>query len=553
MFRQRHFIPLFVFALLFAGTRGRCLAGPEEQLGQFETYKWYPAQAESIYQQISVSHPGTEYALAAHRNLVISYILAKRDSDAQQKLNQLSTDFSGNSGLAGTLYEIARVYEHSREFTKAESLYQQIGQQHPSSSEAAKTQINTRKVEVMYHIDEKDGTAPALLDKLIADFNGNSELASALYDIARRYDRAKREQEAGQLYQRITQLDPASPAFSSAQLGVAKVNIYGLIESGDMSGAAAAINSLVTDFGGHSKLPEALYEIAVRYERANANEQAKNLYQQIGQQYPDSSHGSWAQMDYPRLNISSLIESGDYTAAQTAVDNLISGFAGHCYLPKILYSISLKYQEIGQYEQARSIYQQIARLYPESFYASKAQLDIQQCQILSDIEAGNDSAAQRAIARLVTDFKTHPRLPWALEQIAQTYREQSYKLKSQVDPNQARDKIQKAISAYDIIINQIPPSTAVPEACLSSGDCHTKLGEYEMAVSYYQRVVDDYPEHHRAWHAQFMIGRNYELMSEAGLISKPEAEPKIRTAYEQLLQKYPDCKAVKAASAWLNQ
>ncbi len=50
-----------------------------------------------------------------------------------------------------------------------------------------------------------------------------------------------------------------------------------------------------------------------------------------------------------------------------------------------------------------------------------------------------------------------------------------------------------------------------------------------------------------------MIGRNYENLIKQGLLSEAEAKPLIRTAYTELLQEYPNCKAVTAAQNWLNR
>jgi len=553
MLKQILFTYLVLFGLVFSEMAEECFADALAQLERVETYKWYPAQAEAIYQAIKKDHPGTDYALKAQKNLVISYLSAKRDDQAQQTLGRLIGDFSGHSGLPEALYDIARIYERSRKYEKAKSIYQQIIQQYPSSSFASKAQLGAPRMDVLSHISAKNhNAAQAAIDSLITSFSGHSGLSSTLYDIARRYERAKKYEEAKGVYQQIIQQYPDSSATGRAQLSVAKINIFSLVELGETR-AAQAINSLVTNFSGHSDLSEALYDIAIRYERVKKYEEAKSIYQQIIQQHPDSSHASRAQLNILKMNISSFVESGNYTAAQAAIDSLTANFSGHSYLPSVLYDIARRYEWSRKYEEAKSIHQQITQQHPDSSYASDAQLGVPKCQILSYVDAGEHSEALAATDKLISDFSGDSRLPWVVSRIAEQYYIKAGQLEKEGLAYQAQVHFQKAIAIYEMVINELPASTATAEACYLAGNYYRKLGEYEKSTEYYQTVVDGYSGYRMAWNALFLIGRNYENLEKSGAIPKSEAEPKIKVAYEQLLEKYPDCKAAKIARRWLSR
>ena len=49
-----------------------------------------------------------------------------------------------------------------------------------------------------------------------------------------------------------------------------------------------------------------------------------------------------------------------------------------------------------------------------------------------------------------------------------------------------------------------------------------------------------------------MLANTYEKMKQKGLVSPAEADTKIRAAYQQIVDIYPDCKAATAAHNWLN-
>ena len=361
------FVMVALFGIVFTQATGESSADVSAQLEKVETYKWFPAQAEAIYQEITRDYPDSDYALTAHKNLIISYLSAKRDGDAQISLDELVADFSSHPGLPTAFYDIARIYERSRKYEKANNIYQQIIQQEPDSLSAGKAQLAGPRIAVLSHIELKDEiAAAAAMSSLIADFNDRPELAASLYDIARRYERAKKHDKAAGLYQQIIQQYAGSSAADRAALAVKRTDIYWLIESEGPNAVQTALDGLIADYGGHPDMSEALFDIAGRYEKAKDYEQAKNIYQQVIQRCPDSSHASRAKIIVPKIDIFSLIESADYSAAGAAVDKLAAEFSEHSYLAEALREIARRYEKAEQYEETESINQQIAYQYSAS-------------------------------------------------------------------------------------------------------------------------------------------------------------------------------------------
>ena len=310
---------------------------------------------------------------------------------------------------------------------------------------------------------------------------------------------------------------------------------------------------MINGFQWHSGLSEALYDIAIRCERANSYELSEDIYRRIIQRFPDSVHAGKARLDASKLDILSLIKLEDSSSAQAALDSLITDYPGHVHLPEVLYPIARSYEDRGEYERAGHIYEQIVQQFPDSSHATKAQLDVQKSQILSCIDGENDRGAETAIDSLVDDFRGNQRLPWALNYIARQYYDEAQQLESEGFIEQAKDTGQRAMAIYEIIIEQLPPSSAVPEACYTAGGYYRQTGQYEKSVECFQIIADDYPGYHRAWNALFTIGDNYEKMSEEGLVSEAEAELVIQAAYHRLLAEYPACPVVEYVRSRLNR
>ncbi len=118
---------------------------------------------------------------------------------------------------------------------------------------------------------------------------------------------------------------------------------------------------------------------------------------------------------------------------------------------------------------------------------------------------------------------------------------------------QANWYYQQTIAECERIITQLPETGYITaEACFFSAVCYGRLGQYEKAIKYYQKVVDNWPEYKSAPSAQSRIAKTYKWLLRFGVMSESEAERAITVAFEQLVEKFPNCTAVKSAKEWLD-
>jgi len=471
----------------------------------------------------------------------------------------LSLQLSVMTGLCfadvSALLEQAETYKTNDDYLQAEEIYKTIVKNFPATADALQAQ---KELVILYSKIEMNTYSKAALDKLTADFATYSEpndVAQALFDIARQYEWSAKYKEANKVFQQILDEQAQSWYVNRADLAVVRTNIMHFIELGKEQEAQAALDKLPVDFAGHEDLPQAIYDIGKRYEWSHKYEQANKIYLQLVQKYPDSPWAGKVPLTVPRTNIVSLITEGKDTEAQAAIDKLVVDFSNHPDLPEALDNIAHRYEWTGKYEKAQSMYQQIAQQYPDTTYAGTAPLEISKVNILSLIDSAKDSEAQTALDSLTVDFKDSRILAVAVSRIAEQYQFKAQQLENEgtAKTEDIRDCLSKAIAIWDRVINENKDIVIVPQACSYSGDCYRKLSEYEKSAACYQKIVDDYPGNIMAWHALFMVGRNYEDLGKLGLIPKTEADAKTKAAYEQLVEQYPDCKAAKAAQDWLDR
>jgi len=245
----------------------------------------------------------------------------------------------------------------------------------------------------------------------------------------------------------------------------------------------------------------------------------------------------------------------DYNQSEEALDKLIADFSEHPDFPETLYWIAERYRWAREYEQAKNLYEQVMQDYPDSVYASRAELGLSTANFMSIFISQGDDQAEEALDKMVADFNDHPDLAKTIFVIGELYYNNALGNAKEGLTDQAEANFARTISVWERIITQLPESklTILQDAYYFAAACYRRLGEYEKAIQYWQKIVDDWPDYQYAWSAQCLIGECYEKLRNSGTISQSEANPEIEQAYKAVIEKYPDCSLVGHACLKLAQ
>ena len=358
--------------------------------------------------------------------------------------------------------------------------------------------------------------------------------------------------QAEQMYKSIVQNYPGTDTALHAQKDL--VTLYILLER--PADRQTALGKLKSDFVAHPKLPTALHWIARRNENpenlaSDKYQVSEDIYQYIIDHHPDSNQAAKAPLDILKGQTLSYIDSGNDTAAEATIDKMITDFAGHRRLPAVLLRIA-DFDPFGEHPLQKKIYQKIIQHCPDSKQAKFARFGIYRFDITESIRAGNHSAVQTKLNIVQADFSEGDCLKMVGFTATDYYR-RATEYEGQGLEAQAADYFQKAAAKADIVLSASDNSHTPPSVYDVLGDCYRRLGQYAKSIQCYQKLADDYPDYEMAWHALFMVGRNYQSMQKEGLISKSEANTKTKAAYQRLVDTHPDCQAAKAAQHWLDR
>jgi len=308
-------------------------------------------------------------------------------------------------------------------------------------------------------------------------------------------------------------------------------------------------------FNDHPDFAEALCAIAQSYEWPRKFEKAESLYQRAARLDPNDPYVVEAQFNAPKLHIFSLIKSENYTDANVAIDKFTGDFNDHLALPGVLYWFGKEFEAAKTYDKAKSMYQQVVWQYPDSSHADSALLNVPKMDVLSLIQSGNDTSAQEALDTLIADFNDHTELPEAVFVIGEQYYYKAFEDPKKCRKVKSEESLYKAKDIWERIVAQWPDSKSIglKHAQYFSAVCYRRFGEYEKAISNYQKVVDKWPDYQYAWSAQYLVGNCYEKLKYYGSLPESEANPKIEQSYKAVVEKYPDCALVSNACWKLGQ
>ncbi len=305
-----------------------------QQYRQFQQYN----QAAQLYQYVIDSNSGCEYAIWAQMDIAISNIFLGDGKAADAAVEKLLTDYSGDERIAEAVYGVANQYRGFQKYEKADQLYQHIITNWPQSEHAKWAQMALVMSNVIAGNAETGDTA---IENLISQFSGSANITKAVHDIAQQYRWLENYDKACKLYQYVLDHKPEGDYKIWAQMDLAISNI----RLGNMQAAEAGISKLITEYSDSKHIATVIYSAAQQCCWAGKYDKAREYYQYILDHRPEGEYARWSRMGLATLDILPLIEVGNQTKTQAAIDSLITDFSDCPDMPDAIDLIVLGYHE----------------------------------------------------------------------------------------------------------------------------------------------------------------------------------------------------------------
>ena len=230
--------------------------------------------------------------------------------------------------------EQAKAYVENKHYEQAEIIYKTIAQDYPDTTDALAAQTG---LTVLYITWGKEPEAQAGLAGLVADFSGYQGIANSLNEIADTFRHVQRYQKAGELYQYV--IDGQPPVKDEIWSQACLIGLDVVL--GDDGTAQSALEQLLSEFSDVEDMPAIFDGLAEDCVKVKKYSEARQLYQYILDNRPDSKRAIWAQSG---LGVSNA-GLGNHAAAQAAIETLLTEFSGHPSLGELILAIAEPYYD----------------------------------------------------------------------------------------------------------------------------------------------------------------------------------------------------------------
>jgi tetratricopeptide (TPR) repeat protein len=251
----------------------------------------------------------------------------------------------------------AETYQNNRQYEQAEAIYQQIATAFPDTNDALEAQM---QLTLIYIATDRQQQADAAFEKLTAGFSKQKGIAEAVWQIGQRYIELKKYDKAYEINQYNVRHFPKDMYTMWSQVEI----IYSHLREGDDVGADAAVEKLFTNFNDNPLIAGAVWDTGQYYRDLKKYDQANRLYKHVVENWPKDEHALWAQADL----IKSYLAQGNDTAAEAAVDKLLSDFNDNQLVARAIWDTAQNYRGLKKYENANELYQHIVKTWPKKVY-----------------------------------------------------------------------------------------------------------------------------------------------------------------------------------------
>ena len=401
-----------------------------------------------------------------------------------------------------------------------------------------------RLSQLSYDIEKNDFIAADFdLLSLIENYADKPELPDEILNTAAGCAKANKHDYAVKIY---SQLIFSWPRTIQASFALEQMAIeYSLL--GDEEKAHLAIDKLKNNSGSFPQKAECFYRLGWHYsERKNVDDYGAELYEYAATNCSKSDYAMFAQVELIKYEL----RKGEFEKGGLLYKKLISEYSDSSALVSKIWTIADVYLQKDDPNSASNIYndiQTVSRKGPQIVWARAGAAII-------NAYCGRDSDANEIIEEIYAKYSDNPDIGAAVFQIGALYRylgQQEYQV-SRTHSDKLIGYYKRACTIWERILREFPDSDIIPKVYYFAGQSYGVLGQSEKEIEYYQKVVDTWPDYNLAAHIQFMIARYYENLVRIGKMSEIEASPKLRKAYENLINNYPDFSASNRAAAWFD-
>lgn len=465
-------------------------------------------RAIEAYKTILEKYPDNRTAKVDALLGIANVLKEKRDYDAALKAyQQIVDEYPRVRQVYWALSGMAQIYSMTGRVDEAARAYQEIETRFPENAQGlADAQLNFANL--MRNAGRRE-EAQKSFQQIIQQHTGTRQAALAMESMAQMQIETQNYDAARKIYkQLLTDFQHNPRVVFNAYLGLG--NAY--LAQNNMTEAIKAYETAAQQAVNDSDRVQATGSVAQAYINAGKLDEAKTLYEQLVERYPNN----------PAAIADAQIGLGNIATAQNRPDDarryfsqVADDFPGQMRASTALQSLAMLEIAEGDYRAMEKIVNKLETQHRDD---PNAVINVRMSAANKLNSTGSPREALDQIDRIVERYPNAPQTAWALHLQAQIY-------VAQKQYDQAEKVFQKIITQFES--NMV----AVVDAHYGQAELLRQQKKYDEAMKAYQQIVEKWPNYQQAIKALNAIALLYSQRRQI----KQEEE-----IYRRIIENYPN-------------
>lgn len=451
-----------------------------------------PAPAKQLSEMALIAWPNHLDKVLVQRNLAIAHVQLGEYAEAEAATARLLADYYTNPETSKGIRKIAYAYFKSNQFTQAKELCQTALSNWPDHAEA----IFTRRDLVINHIRLGEyAEAEAATEKLLASYPDHVEIGNCIGRIASYYFDPHKPDKAKALCQLALSNWP-----EHADAGKTRCTLVSsFVKLGELEHANEATAKLMADYFDHAEIGDFVRKIAYYYYDHDQPAHAKELYQTVLNNWPQTSDIALAQVGLA----AATLKLGDCASAEAATARLLSDYSEHKNFDGAVNWLADQYFRESHKTKALDLFRLVLGRNPGSDEQFSAYAGLARVYA----RLGEDEKVQEQMDRLCLDFHENPKFGEMVLDIAEEY---YFRGNKQLEMNFKKEAENSYLAAIQILQDSVTLLANREETSLAFyviAYYKSLLGELDEAKEIYRYVAETYSDTESAQKARSFLYR----------------------------------------------
>ena len=497
---------------------------------EFVKRKDYDSAVE-MYASLKQQFPKHERAAWFQRSIVQTYLEKGDMAKVDEEIEVLKADYKECSDYIRQLHETAVRLRGKRAYDKAEAVYAYALTEDSECDEAA--MLKRSQIQTLLEMDKRQEAKAGVRELPL--YQDRSDYVKQVHELGWEFV-IRGDYDTGlKIYTDLKNQYPCHERAGWFRRSIAQT----YLKQGNQANLLKAIEDMKANFQNNDDYIHHMEYVSDRLMDAGKYDLAQGIISFI--QANEEQVDIWALNQKIRADLGSQ----EVDSADASLKQIHTEFSDHKDYHNVLCWVAGAYRDHGAYDKAVALYELALSMDTDDGISLRC-----------------DEGLARAYARMGEDAKVQEQI----DLIHETYARQNpkgvtfhfygvgeeYYLMAQEAANKhqadtAKACYEKAIGAWARQLEYMPESNNA-DYVYHIAICYQRIDNFSEAIDYYQQLVGNWPAYEKAWHAQYQIAKIYEYLTGQGTASSAD----VRSAYQQLLERYPDCSVAEIALKKLN-